>query len=126
MISEGIVEGFQWLDGSFIENVEVVASRPPNDLDIVTFYKNLSPSVAVNIPTSFPEFLDGSLSKTNYKLDHYIVDYGHNPEFTVEATRYWIQLFSHTRLGVWKGIIQLQLNVSSVEDVNALDYLNSL
>lgn len=37
--SEGLVQGFQWLDGSFMENVEVTEGRAPNDLDVVTFYR---------------------------------------------------------------------------------------
>jgi hypothetical protein len=34
----GLVRGFQWLDGSFAEHVEVIEQRPPNDIDVVTFY----------------------------------------------------------------------------------------
>ena len=33
-----LISGFQWLDGSFTEEVEVQESRPPRDIDIVTFY----------------------------------------------------------------------------------------
>lgn len=33
----GFVRGFQWLDGSFAEDVEAHQQRPPNDIDIVTF-----------------------------------------------------------------------------------------
>lgn len=33
----GFVRGFQWLDGSFAEDVEAHEQRPPNDIDIVTF-----------------------------------------------------------------------------------------
>jgi hypothetical protein len=32
----GIVQGFQWLDGSFVEDVEVTKGRPPSDIDVVT------------------------------------------------------------------------------------------
>ena len=34
----GFVSGFQWLDGSFLENIEDLEDRHPNDLDVVTFY----------------------------------------------------------------------------------------
>ena len=27
----GLVQGVQWLDGSFVENIEVLESRAPND-----------------------------------------------------------------------------------------------
>jgi hypothetical protein len=33
----GIVEGFQWIDGSFIEDAEKSRGRPPADIDIITF-----------------------------------------------------------------------------------------
>ncbi|MFH0902573.1 MAG: hypothetical protein V2A73_18235 [Pseudomonadota bacterium] len=36
--SIGLVRGFQWLDGSFLENVELTESRPPRDIDVVTFF----------------------------------------------------------------------------------------
>ena len=34
----GVTNGFQWVDGSFLENVEDIESRPPNDIDVVTFF----------------------------------------------------------------------------------------
>lgn len=34
----GMINGFQWLDGSFMENVETTQSRHPNDIDVVTFF----------------------------------------------------------------------------------------
>lgn len=33
----GLVDGIQWLDGSFIENVEEIEGRHPKDIDVVTF-----------------------------------------------------------------------------------------
>ena len=35
----GIGSGFQWLDGSFLENVEMTEKRDPGDLDLVTFFR---------------------------------------------------------------------------------------
>ena len=34
--SLGINTGFQWLDGSFMENVELLEQRAPKDIDVVT------------------------------------------------------------------------------------------
>lgn len=36
LISNGIT-GFQWADGSFVENVESQRGRPPGDIGVVTF-----------------------------------------------------------------------------------------
>ncbi|HFK5553948.1 TPA: hypothetical protein ACGZ9Q_002006 [Elizabethkingia anophelis] len=121
----GIINGFQWLDGSFIENIEISEDRPPNDLDIVTFFGGITIDEQINIRTNFPEFSDPSLAKRNFQLDHYPVDYCYTPDATVEMTRYWIQLFTHNRSGVWKGILKLPLNTPD-EDHNALNYLKSL
>jgi len=125
MVQEGILQGFQWLDGSFLENIELIESRSPRDLDIVTFYGGLTIEFQENLLISFPEFIYTNLAKRNYMLDHYPVDYCISPDLTVENTRYWIQLFSHNRLGVWKGIIRLQLNTPN-DDKEALNYLSGL
>jgi hypothetical protein len=33
----GLDNGFQWIDGSFVEDVEKSRGRAPGDVDIVTF-----------------------------------------------------------------------------------------
>ena len=45
---------------------------------------------------------------------------------TINATKYWIQLFSHNRKGVWKGMIEIPLYDKTDFDNEALAYLNSL
>ncbi|MDD3108174.1 MAG: hypothetical protein PHV49_03055 [Alistipes sp.] len=37
MIENGIIHGYQWIDGSFSENIEESECRNPNDIDVVTF-----------------------------------------------------------------------------------------
>ena len=121
----GIIYGFQWLDGSFLENIEVSQSRPPRDLDVVTFFGGLTIDDQNNIRAIFPEFANPGMAKTNFSLDHYAVDYSYRPDVTVEQTRYWLQLFTHNRHGVWKGILKLSLN-TPIDDQHALDFLNSI
>ncbi|MEN0095860.1 MAG: hypothetical protein AAGB30_10780 [Pedobacter sp.] len=125
MTAKGIISGFQWLDGSFTEDIERSEGRAPNDLDVVTFYKGLSDIQVNDILANFGEFANPSLAKATYKLDHYPIDYASSPELTVAQTRYWFQLFTHNRNNVWKGILHLPLNTPS-EDQNAFNYLNSL
>lgn len=126
MLSFGIQRGFQWIDGSFTENIEVSEKRDPNDIDVVTFYMGLTPKQISDIKSSFVEFFNPRLSKSNFNLDHYPADYGYTPEMTVELTRYWIQLFCHNRNSVWKGMIKLNLPQDNSEEQAALDYLNSI
>lgn len=110
MTNHGIISGFQWLNGSFTENIEASELRAPRDLDLVTFYGNI-PMEDQNIwIVDFAEFTDSDLSREAYLLDHYAVDYTFHPDITVEQTRYWLQLFSHNRLNVWKGILKVGLN----------------
>ena len=109
----GLTNGFQWLDGSFLEDVETRESRPPKDLDLVTVYWGYDAPFQRNLMASFPEFASPALSKVNFSLDHYPFDAGFSPAFTLEQTRYWILLFSHTRLGVWKGILRVELNTAA-------------
>jgi len=121
----GLVRGFQWLDGSFLENVEIRENRSPNDLDLVTVYWGYDLGFQQQLIIDFPEFADTDLSKSNYKLDHYPFDAGHSPMNTVEYTRYWIQLFSHNRDAVWKGMLHIELNTPN-EDQEAIKILKSI
>jgi len=125
MTASGIITGFQWLNGSFMEDVETSKRRPPNDLDLITFFGGLSEDEIDNILATFPEFGSPALSKINFHLDHYAIDYTIDPILTIEQTRYWQQLFSHNRNRVWKGILQLPLN-TEIDDRQSLVYLNSL
>lgn len=101
-----ILNGFQWLDGSFLENVERSERRAPRDLDVVTFFEPPTDSAAqgrllANLQTNFREFLYPVLSKANFQLDHYPVNL-RPPQSAalVENTRYWSGLFSHRRDGI--------------------------
>ena len=116
--AEGLTNGFQWLDGSFLENIEARESRPPKDLDVITVYWGYDLAFQRQLLANFPEVANPALAKANYFLDHYPFDAGFDPTLTVENTRYWILLFSHTRLGVWKGMLRVELNTPT-EDAAA-------
>jgi len=113
LTSEGVSTGFQWLDGSFLEDVETREGRPPKDLDVVTVYWGYDIPFQQQVMASFPEFADPSLAKAKYSLDHYPFDAGYSPELTVEKARYWISLFSHNRLAVWKGMLRVELGTAA-------------
>ncbi|GEP93654.1 hypothetical protein CTE07_52990 [Chitinophaga terrae (ex Kim and Jung 2007)] len=120
----GILYGFQLVDGSFVEDIEKLEGRAPNDVDLLTFYHSIPIPVQKQILQSFPEFSSPREAKLAYKVDHYAIDYGCNPDFCFEVTRYWMQLFTHNRNGIWKGIIRLPLN-TPIDDQQALTFLNS-
>lgn len=120
----GLGTGFQWLDGSFVEDIETLASRPPGDVDVVTFFRRPVPNAQWQTwSMANRQLFMPSLTKTTYKCDAYGVDLDGLPESIVDQTRYWFGLFSHQR-GInrlWKGMVQVQLDAT--DDASALALL---
>lgn len=120
------ITGFQWLDGSFLEDIENSGrNRPPEDLDLLTFYYPLTKDQQINIITNFNEFRDRKACKAKFKLDHILINIGGDPLLTIESTRYFLQLFTHNRDQVWKGMLKIEVGIIN-EDVDAENFLNSL
>jgi len=115
---EGLTNGFQWVDGSFLEDIEARDGRSPRDIDVVTVFWGYDLPFQARLRANFPEVANPTLSKANFLVDHYPFDAGFNPAVTLEWTRYWILLFSHNRLGVWKGMLRIELNTPA-EDLAA-------
>lgn len=116
--SEGLISNaFQWIDGSFLENIELSANRPPADIDVVTVYWGYDIPFQTNLINSFPEFAYPSLAKSSYSVDHYPFDASSNPQETVEYSRYWALLFSHNRQGVWKGMLRIDLDTQNDDSI---------
>lgn len=113
--SKGISKGFQWLDGSFVEDVEKVRGRPPKDIDLVTFAFRPTSIIDAKDWKDFVVnnaiFFDAAKSKAKYLCDHYFVDLQIHPIPLVSQTHYWFGLFSHQRAtSLWKGMLQVDLN----------------
>lgn len=119
----GIIEGFQWVDGSFVEDVEAKHGRPPNDIDIVTFASR--PTGNNNwreLVTQNTELFDPNLSKEKYICDAYFVDLNSPPIHIVNSTRYWFGLFSHQREScLWKGMIEIPIKCDDKEAMSILE-----
>lgn len=118
----GLVSGFQWLDGSFTEQVETLERRPPKDIDVVTF---------VNIPAGFTpsdeqrEVLDCAAAKEQFFVDSYFVPLNQlTADNLVERAAYWYSMWSHRRNQAWKGYLQIDLN--PVHDADARERLTQL
>lgn len=113
------VQGFQWLDGSFVEDVENYRPQKPQpaDIDLVTF-ANFGPQ-------HDPQLDDLSQrSKSQYHVDGYFVSLLDPAEIIVGWTTYWFGLFSHRRAdGAWKGMVQVDLGIS---DQDSIQHLQSL
>ena len=120
------ITGFQWIDGSFVENIEAIESRNPRDIDVITFFCVKDATEESRILAAFPEFADAKLSKVKFSVDHYPVLFNTDPYRTMMSTKYWTMLFSHNRRGVWKGMLQLPIYDTDDKDKEALNYLISL
>ena len=118
------VQGYQWLDGSFVEDCERTRNRPPADIDIITFAyrpkaddgRFLNPQEFDVFSDSYPELFDPEEAKEAFKCDAYYVDLNQPPHFLTRTVTYWCNLFSHSRVNnLWKGILEVELNVDDTE-----------
>jgi hypothetical protein len=117
----GIMGGFQWLDGSFLEDKE------PSDLDLVIFVTR--PPGATDMAgwirflTTNHALLDRPTLKAQFKLDVLFLDLDGNREALISLTRYYLQLFSHQRQSfLWKGMLHVPLD-NAGDDTGALAHL---
>ncbi|TVL29641.1 DUF6932 family protein [Shewanella xiamenensis] len=122
--AKGIVVGFQWVDGSFVEDVEKVRGRAPNDVDLVTFAERPVGFSEIDWNSFFNQnqglFSPASL-KAKYKCDAYYVDLALQPKLLVSRTTYWFGLFSHQReTSLWKGMLQIDLSYDEEPLLTAL------
>lgn len=114
LLKVGIVSGFQWIDGSFVENIERNKGRPPNDVDIITFANRPSKYIDQQEWKNFvgrrQDLFLPLENKRKYSCDAYYVDMNLKPELLINQTRYWFGLFSHQRdTFLWKGMLEIPL-----------------
>jgi hypothetical protein len=111
------IQGFQWLDGSFLEDIEAQEHRDPMDIDVVTFVAQPGDPVSLHSLLALrPDLLDRTMAKSSYQVDHFLLPLGSKAEAVVEQTRYWYGLFSHRRDRVWKGMLRIDLKTQADDD----------
>jgi hypothetical protein len=125
----GIVNGFQWLSGSFVEAIERIENRDPRDIDLVTFCTR---PASCPTPTHFqalalanPDIFQPARAKLRFFCDAYFVNFEFGPRSVVLLTRYWFGLYSHRRDWLWKGLLELPL-VLSQDDTDAENFVDGL
>lgn len=123
----GLTQGFQWVDGSFLEDIEMIEKRAPRDLDVVTFFHTPNNQTQRSLLQAFPRLFNPAHTKVDYKVDAYFVQLNAGtPEPLVSRSTYWYSLWSHRRNEQWKGYLKIDL--SPMEDQVAkanLDKLNN-
>lgn len=123
--SIAIVTGFQIIDGSFLEDCEKTRSRPPSDIDLVTFSHLPVPAQEVQAFLGVHMGLFNTAEvKQTYLCDAYFVDLAKDARYVVQDTMYWYGLFSHQRdTFMWKGLISTPL---LSDDEDAFEMLGQL
>jgi hypothetical protein len=119
----GIADGIQWLDGSFVEDVERVEARPPGDVDVLTIAR-FPPLSGLSVTQR--ELLASDRTKSRFRCDAYPLDLervASVPQLLAHVT-YWFGLFSHRRDGCWKGL--LAVAIDPADDARARLRLDAL
>lgn len=118
----GFTDGFQWIDGSFVEDCESANNRgrAPADVDVVTYvYRPLNSQgngymekdELMPIVMANPDLFIPQHSKSTYHCDAYHEDLCMPSHMLVEKTAYWFGLFSHSRVSnLWKGILSVPMH----------------
>ena len=104
----GLTSGFQWFNGSFVEDAETLRRRPPNDVDVVSLVE-VGPSFHPTHPDD--QALDHDTAKVLYKVDSYFVELNLlPPHHLAQVSAYWYSVWAHTRTEQWKGFLQIDLS----------------
>lgn len=118
----GMINGFQWLDGSFLEDIETLEGRPPNDMDIVTYFHLPNKDTQATLLARSGKIFDNGYVKQTYSIDAFYEVLGEPTTANhVKKISYWYSLWSHRRNSIWKGFLQVSLDDKA--DANAADLL---
>jgi len=122
LYESGLESGFQWLDGSFLEDVESEeAPRVPGDVDVVTFFELPDGVDQVEYDKRYPTLFDPDAMKDVYHVDAYGIQLGRplNSRL-VGSISYWYSLWSHRRQDLeWKGFLQVSFDEIGDEQAKA-------
>lgn len=125
----GFSEGFQWLDGSFVEDVEQHMGRPPADVDVVTFAyppNGMTPHEINAMMQQHSELFDRRKCKDRFGCDSFLVRLNVHVRRLVRETTFWHGVFSHRRGDqLWKGLLQIPLASDDDEAKMQLENLNA-
>ena len=121
----GLTRGFQWVNGSFVEDSLQNRLREPRDVDVVTFFHMPERYDLDSLPDSFLEVatLSSPIAPPSIDAYHVVLD-AEDLRYLSNRIAYWNSLWSHTRDGQWKGYLEIDL--SDEQDAAARDLLRIL
>lgn len=117
LLSGGFISGMQWIDGSFLENVEAKRGRPPSDIDVVTLFNRpiryqAQPAAwqadyASHIHRSH---FDTRQMKPKFSCDTYGVDMDAGSRSLIRGSTFYFDLFTGMKESdAKKGIVEIPL-----------------
>ncbi len=121
LYTSNIREGFQWIDGSFLENIEMLEERHPRDIDCVTFYTMPPDETEETLDLKYPKLFQHTYLKAQYSVDAYYVGLDETfDEYLLDNITYWYSIWSHNRDFVWKGFVHIALDEEGDLEAQAL------
>lgn len=116
----GIVNGFQWIDGSFVEDKERRLGVAPGDIDIVTVFDRPTGhddhAVWEAAMRPHANLFNPGYCKATYKCEAFYIDTGRKGQRVATESAFWFGLFSHQRDTFrWKGVVRCQLGAAAVD-----------
>jgi hypothetical protein len=114
--------GFQWIDGSFVEDVEQTRGRSPADIDLISHIFRPEGLWNAELWDAFVGEHMNALVPQGTGLHCFILDLMQPPESVVSQAVYWFGLFSHQRdTALWKGLVQIELDVDDAQAIAMLE-----
>ena len=109
----GLVSGFQWIGGSFVEDKEWLEGKAPNDIDVVTLYYLPEGQTQADLDAASPDLFGEEAMKKikdRYSVHAFYLSLSQPlTEYFIEQCQYWHSLWGHRRNGQWKGYLRLDL-----------------
>lgn len=121
LATDDYADGLQFVDGSFVENIEQIESRNPTDIDVFSilsppakYVGNLAAWNAVGVTFWQTEIIDQAKNKARFSLDCYAMMFdASRPAALLKQLLYWYSLFSHRRANHdWKGFVAVPLDAA--------------
>jgi hypothetical protein len=108
----GLTHGFQWINGSFVENVELLKGKAPNDIDVVTFLELPQGETEASLESKYPHLFDNGQVRQRFRTDTYyaFLGAGYPEKWTINTSIYWYSMWAHRRDSLtWKGFLEVDL-----------------
>ena len=123
LIDGGFVSGYQWIDGSFVEDAETTRGRSPSDIDVITLFNRPIKYQVSKVAwaadyqaTLHRDYFDTKRMKPRYNCDTYSIDLDADQASLVEHTMYWGGLFTDIKGSTEKkGIVRIPLPKDQME-----------